>query len=94
MCDFRIVRMTGDLGRSVKSWQKTLKRKAGEIPWKEVRVNAFGTLFVSFSFDGRTYGDEMIVESQEYVLLFPARAVRVRAARSNEFVSYIVTCRY
>ena len=95
MRQFRVDRMSGNLGRSVKTYQKTLKRPAGDIPWKEIRIHAWGEFFVSFSFDGRTYSDEMLMagKGSETIMPIAARAVRVRVPRSKEFATYTVVCR-
>ncbi len=86
--------ITGCLGRSAKSWQKTLKRKAGQLPWCEVRISVQDKVFVSFSLDGRTYTEEMILDwPAETVFYLAVRAVRVRVSRACDHVCYTVVCR-
>ena len=88
MRDFNYDIVEGVLGRPVKRHQKTLKRKVGKIPWKEVRVSGSGKCFVSLSFDGSAYTDELILQSGEIRLPVAAIAVRVRVTRASDKVSY------
>ena len=62
---FRVDGISGCLGRHVKSYQKTLKCKPGETPWREVSVEATSEATVQISFDGRTYHEPLILEGAE-----------------------------
>ena len=90
--------MSGKLGRSVKSYQRTLKRKPSQGPWRCIRIATWGEGFVSFSFDGKTYGAEMvwvgpvIGQAEILELWVAARAVRVRVTRSCDLSMYSVVC--
>lgn len=91
---FSVSGISGKLGRPVRSYQRTFKRKPSEPPWKEVRVTSGPGAYVSFSFNGRTYGDEILFrEKQELKLDIAARAVRVRVRRSSPVIGYTIICR-
>lgn len=89
-------KVQGNLGCSARSHQRTLKRKAGKIPWKQITISVYGgDLLASFSFDGRTYSDELIVaDGDTVVLVICARAVRVKVPRRKkyDFISYNILC--
>ena len=96
MREFTFDQISGSLGCSAKSYQKTLKRKAGKIPWRRVVISVWGgELLASVSFDGKTYTDEMILSDGEITLPVAARAVRVRVPRRKayDFISYNIYCR-
>ena len=97
MREFTYDTVSGNLGWSVNSYQRTLKRKAGKTPWKQIIISGYGgELLVSASFNGETYSDELMLrDGEEMTLAVSALGVRVRVPRRKkfEFVSYDIYCR-
>ncbi len=91
--EFDIFHSTGTLGRCVRSYQKTFKRKKRETAWRQVIVTGGPRMGIRLSFDGGIYHDLMMIESSTLVIHGAARAVRLDVPRSPERSLYSIMCR-
>lgn len=91
--EFDVDWLTGKLGRSEKSYQRTLKRKKGKTAWREVNVSASPEAEVQISFDGSVYSEPIRLFGDKLRLAMAARAVRIKVKRSAERVHFSIICR-
>ena len=79
----------GVLGKSVRSYQKTVRLKAGELPWDYFIIAVSYDALLSFSFDGKFYGEDVIVRSgTSFQFAAVVKAIRIRVKRNVHRCGY------
>lgn len=83
---------SGFLGTNFKSYQKTFKCRAEEVPWSSISFVADPFATIEISHDGKNYGQRITIIRGRQSFDIAARAVRIKVRRSQEHVFYSIVC--